>query len=70
MHSSSISSAEFMITSSRDESVQGFHAENRNVKYLPKNLAEKFPNLIIIYASKCSLKAITNENLKGLDMKT
>lgn len=66
MHST-INSTDFSITSDRDETVEGFHeSHNRKLEYLPSNLGEKFPNLIILGADHCSVKEIAKENFKGL----
>lgn len=69
MPSTVIDSTDFLITSARDETVEGFDtSRNKNVEFLPINLGEKFPKLIILSASGCSIKGIAKENFKGLNM--
>lgn len=67
MDSTAINSTDFLITSDRDEAVEGFHVWiNPHIEHLPSNLGKKFPNLIIMYVSDCSIKEIKKENFKGL----
>jgi Leucine rich repeat len=51
----------------RDVTVQGiyFH-KNKNVEFLPMNISEKFPNLVVYAASMCSVKALKTENFRKL----
>lgn len=68
MKSTVINSTEFLITSDRDEAIEGFYAEgNEKLDFLPTNLGDKFPNLINLHARNCSIKAISKENFEGLD---
>jgi hypothetical protein len=39
---------------------------NMNIQYLPKNIFEKFPNLISLSAASCSLKLVNKDNLQYL----
>lgn len=67
MHSTVIDSTDFLITSDRDETVTGFYAAyNKNLEFLPKNVGEKFPNLLALEAYACSVKIISKETFKGL----
>lgn len=67
MLSTVIDSKDFSITTDRDATVGGFYAfENKKLEYLPNNLEEKFPNLSILYAGKCSVKKVMKENFMGL----
>lgn len=63
-----IDSKNFWISSDRNESVEGFHCNgNHKIEYLPNDFAEKLPNLIILNAGDCSIKAISQKNFKGLN---
>lgn len=63
-----INSTDFLITSTRDESVEGFGAwYNRKIEYLPSNLGETYPNLVGMQFGHCSIKAITKKNFKFLN---
>lgn len=67
MSSTAINTTDFVITSDRDEAVDGFWANgNEQLKYLPKNLGEKLPNLIKLQAMFCSIKAVSKDNFEGL----
>lgn len=49
-------------------SVEGFSTfGNRKIKFLPETLAEKFPNLIIMWAQSCSIEKISKNNFKSLN---
>lgn len=68
MSSTAITSNDFLITTARDDSVEGFYAEdNKKLVYLSTNLGEIFPNLIGVHASNCSIKTISKETFKGLN---
>lgn len=67
MTSTAVKSTDFLITSARDETVEGFcSSQNGKLDNLPKNLGEKFSNLIGLRAANCSIKKITKESFKGL----
>lgn len=67
LESSAIDSRNFLITSAREETVEGFSVwQNKKVEYLPKNTGEKYPNLIGYDARDCSIKEISKEDFKGL----
>lgn len=69
MTSAIIDSADFLLTSTRDDSVKKFDADgNKNLEYLPTKIGEKFPNLVRLNAASCSLRKIFKGNFKGLDM--
>jgi Leucine-rich repeat (LRR) protein len=62
----SINSREATI-SLRDEAITGLNLYfNKKVVFLPKKIAEVFPNLLVINAQNCSLKEVTKENFKDL----
>lgn len=64
---SSINSTGFLLSSSRNESIQAISfAYNSKINYLPENIAEKFPNLVIFYASNSSIQSISKDNFKNL----
>lgn len=59
---------EFLITTPADSSVEGFYSyNNKNIRFLPENLAEKFSNLIIMWAQSCSIEKISKKNFQGLN---
>lgn len=61
-----IDSAGFFITSARDETVEGFHSTgNMKIEFLPENIAEKFPNLIALWAGG-AIKSISKRNFRNL----
>lgn len=50
-----------------DETVEGINLSgNRNVRFLPVNPAEKFPNLISFDARSSSIEDISRSNFVGL----
>lgn len=62
-----IGSDDFAVSSAQDETVGGLEFfENKNVSYLPTGISEKFPNLLAISATACSVKAIEAKNFKNL----
>lgn len=67
MYSTVIDSSDFLITSARDKTVNGFRAfNNKKLEHLPENLGEKFPNLLILFAGYCSIREISKESFRGL----
>lgn len=67
MNSTVIDSKDFLITSDRDDAVEVFYAfENRKLEYLPRNLGDKFPNLLGLNAAHCSITEVSKESFKGL----
>lgn len=67
MQTFAIDSNDFVISSVRDETIEGFSAyQNKKVEYLPTNLGETFPNLLALSADYCSIEEIRKENFKGL----
>jgi Leucine rich repeat len=65
--STSISSFNVTLASEFDENVVDIFAKhNDKIRYLPKNIYEKFPNLKTLNFEECSLKAIVKENLQQL----
>lgn len=51
----------------RDESIEAFFTGfNTKLEHLPKNLGEKFPNLLTMSTHTCSIKTITKESFRGL----
>lgn len=39
---------------------------NRKFHFLPIDVKEVFPNLVVLYAASCSIKSIGKENFQGL----
>lgn len=67
MKDTAIRSTGFLITSVKNKDIEGFElSDNWQVAFLPENAAEKFPNLIILRANDCSIKAISRENFTKL----
>ena len=65
--SSIINSTEFLIASRHGDAVKAFMSNDlKNIEYLPENINEKFPNLAILKAKNCSIKAVRKENFCGL----
>lgn len=57
----------FVILESRDESVEGLSIEhNENIKFLPENIADTFPNLIGLEVWNCSVKSVERRHFKNL----
>lgn len=67
MQTTTITSANFQITSEEDEMVDGFISTNNlKLSHLPANLGEKFPNLLLLDAAGCSIKYLAKESFKDL----
>ena len=47
--------------------VQGFCISHTAVHYMPKNIVEFFPNLILIQINDCGLKRVTREDFIGFE---
>jgi hypothetical protein len=55
------------IDSPVNSSLQAFRALDKlEVEFLPENLSEKFPNLIVISIMNCSVETISRSHFKGL----
>lgn len=69
MQSTSIDELEVTISTSHDESIGAidFYG-NKNIVYLPIKVNKNFPNLSSYDAARCSIKEISQKNLKGLGM--
>lgn len=68
MKTTIIDSEGFLITTPADSSVEGFASYgNKNLKFMPENLAEKLPNLIIIWAQSCSIEKLSKKNFQNLN---
>jgi hypothetical protein len=53
--------------SSRNEAVKGLvFQNNKNIFYLPENVAEKFPNLFEYAALNCSIENVLRQHFSGL----
>lgn len=62
-----ISSEDYVLDSPLNENVIRFiFDENINVKYLPKQVGEKFPNLKTYRSEKCGLTIVRNFNFKNM----
>jgi Leucine rich repeat len=65
--STSINSFNVTFASEFNENVvEIFSKKNKRIRYLPKNIYERFPNLKTLNFEECSLKAVTIENLQKL----
>jgi Leucine rich repeat len=65
--STSINSFNVTFASEFNENVvEIFAKKNDRIRYLPKNIYEKFPKLKTLNFEECSLKAVTIENLQKL----
>jgi Leucine rich repeat len=56
----------FIISSQPDATVKAFNLAESNVEFLPENIADKFPQLVLISAVYCSLEIVKTGNFKGL----
>jgi Leucine rich repeat len=62
-----INTFNFTIGSEIDVNMEEIYAKNNDrIRYLPKNIYEKFPNLKILNFETCSLKAVAKENVQKL----
>lgn len=62
-----INSPETSIMSDRDGTVQGMvFDDNPEIKFLPINVHEKFPNIIGLSAWQCAIKVVSKKNFKNL----
>jgi Leucine-rich repeat (LRR) protein len=67
IRSTAIPAVGFEISSKIDESVGGIDLQdNTGVKFLPENVAKKFPKLIIYNAAFCWIQEVSKENFKNL----
>lgn len=67
MKAATIDSEGFTITTPANESVDFFNAFlNKKMQFLPENFAEKFPNLVVMWAPQCSIKKISKKNFQNL----
>lgn len=65
--SANIDSEGFVIKSDVDTSVEQIDfRRNRQIKFLPRNAGEKFPNLKELYARNCGLKVINDNYFKNM----
>lgn len=63
-----INSTGFTISSESDESVEGFNSwNNPKIEYLPEEISETFPNLIVLSAGSCSIKSVSKVNFRNLN---
>lgn len=66
-----IDSPRFTILSAVDDSVEGlFLADNKKISHLPVGVDKVFRKLLIIVATSCSIKNLTNENFSNLTQLT
>lgn len=64
-----INHAEFTLSTDENKTVEGFNMrDNKLIEFLPVKIAEKFPNLAIYQAFKCSVKSISAENFHNLGL--
>ncbi|CRK94019.1 CLUMA_CG007544, isoform A [Clunio marinus] len=61
-----IFSSEFIFLRKHENIVSIDMNDNKNIRYLPINTAEMFPNLIVYQGSRCSIKAIHKINFQNL----
>lgn len=56
------------VIAERDETVEAMWMHNnQKASYLPNKLAEKFPNIVLYQADRCSIKEISRDNFWGLN---
>lgn len=57
----------FKISSPKNELVEELlFRDNKQISHLPIETYTKFPNLIVLDASRCSIKAVKKENFQNL----
>lgn len=67
MKNATVDSADFEISSSADTTIRALHfGDNKQIRFLPENIAQKFPNLAMLYAGYCSIEIVSYVNFKGL----
>jgi len=63
----SVDSPDTTISSASDTSVGGIILDsNKQIRFLPFEIYKSYPNLIVLNAHHCSIKAISNDNFKNL----
>lgn len=63
-----INSTGFAISSEPDESAEGFNSwNNSKIEYLPEDICDVFPNLIVLSAGSCSIKSVSKDNFRNLN---
>ena len=68
MHDQKIDDEGFSIAGDLNLSIQGFSIEdNKEVKFLPENIAESFPGLMVYQVFSCSIKTVNGDHFKGLN---
>lgn len=62
-----IGSEDYFLGSKFNTSVERFQIQNnREVKYLPKQIGEKFPNLKVLWVLRCGLVVVRNHYFKSM----
>lgn len=61
-----IDSKDFSLANADENITEIYTDANLNLKYLPVNIYEKYPNLISISSWYCGLKSVSKDNFKGL----
>jgi Leucine rich repeat len=61
-----IDSIEFSFSTARDEKMEGLWLTGKSVTFLPIQVNETFPNLMIYEAGSLSIKELARENFLGL----
>lgn len=55
------------ITSEANDTIEALYLDlNDDIEYLPENIADKFPNLVIISAFECNIKRVSASNFRNL----
>lgn len=55
------------VIAERDETVEAMWMHgNKKAFYLPNKISEKFPNIVLYQADRCSIKEISRDNFYGL----
>lgn len=64
---SAIDGSDFIISGQEDEAVRLFDSSrNRNVKFLPIRVGDKFPGLVSYVADRCRIQEISKFNFENL----
>lgn len=65
----SISSTGIPILAARDETVKAImFFNNKNIRFIPENAAESFPDLVVFRASNCVIESVSKRNFQKLEI--
>lgn len=69
MKNTAVDSLGISFSSPKDNDVGAVDFDgNKNIQFLPENIADSFPSLLMYYAANCAIKSVTKLNFKSLRM--